>query len=45
MVVSFKHQKMLKPDDCCHRFEAMLKRGLCGCYEELDERTKLDLGC
>ena len=30
--------------DCCHRFKAIPKLGLCGCYEELGERTKLDLG-
>lgn len=43
-MVSFKHQKMPKPDDCCHRFEPISKLGLCVCYEELGERTKLDLG-
>lgn len=30
--------------DCCHRFKAIPKLGLCGCYGELGERTKLDLG-
>lgn len=30
--------------DCCHRFKAISKLGLCGCYGELGEHTKLDLG-
>lgn len=39
-----RQQASKKQVDCCHRFKAISKLGLCGCYGELGEHTKLDLG-